>query len=203
MRRILFCMLVLGLCLVSAGRAQTVTGSGTTNTIPQFTSSTTIGDSIIKQIGGRVLVGGEPGRLPDAELSVVDFDNQFVNGLQPVAVHGIISSNLNFSGGVRGDATSGAAIGVIGETFAQDTNDGGGGIEGLTLATSGFSFGARGEAAGSSGDTVGVFGIDNSPTGVAGAFINEPGGDILVGGVGPASASKRVFPCGRPRNCLC
>jgi hypothetical protein len=51
MKRISILLLVFGLTALGT-RAQTVTGSGTTNTIPQFTSSTTIGDSPLLQFDG-------------------------------------------------------------------------------------------------------------------------------------------------------
>jgi|GEM_PF-1284181 len=48
----------LGLALVSAGAsAQTVTGSGTTNTVPVFTGSSTVGNSPISVSGSNVGIG--------------------------------------------------------------------------------------------------------------------------------------------------
>jgi len=49
MKRDVFWTLVLSLCLASLGRAQTVTGSGTTGTIPMWTNTQTLGDSVIVQ----------------------------------------------------------------------------------------------------------------------------------------------------------
>lgn len=53
MKRI--CILLIMIALTALGaNAQTVTGSGTTNTIPKFTSSSTIGDSQIRQINDNI-----------------------------------------------------------------------------------------------------------------------------------------------------
>lgn len=189
MKRICVLLVMIGLAALGAN-AQTVTGSGTTNKIPKFTGSSTIGDSQIRQIDDNIGINTD---FIVGRLSVFESRETGVNFPQPYALYGNISSDTNFAAGVRGDATSGAAIGVIGTTFAQDGKDGGGGVEGLTSATTGFSFGARGEASGATGNTIGVFGIDNSPDGVAGVFVNEAAGNILLGGVGPAGSFKTVF----------
>jgi len=51
-------VVVIGLGGGADARAQAVKGSGTTNTIPVWTSSTTIGNSLMKQSGGSVNVSG-------------------------------------------------------------------------------------------------------------------------------------------------
>jgi len=53
----------LTLCMTSAAlsvSAQTVTGSGTTGTIPVLTGSSTLGNSVVTQSGGNVWVGVSP-----------------------------------------------------------------------------------------------------------------------------------------------
>ena len=51
-------VVVIGLGWGADARAQVVKGSGTTNDIPVWTSSTTIGNSLIKQSGTNVNVNG-------------------------------------------------------------------------------------------------------------------------------------------------
>src|SRR4029077_8805125 len=69
MKRIGALLLVLGLAALGA-RAQKITGSGTTNTIPQFTSSTSIGDSPLLQFNGNI---GINSANPAAKFEVKDF----------------------------------------------------------------------------------------------------------------------------------
>jgi hypothetical protein len=62
--------------------------------------------------------------------------------------------------------------------------NGGGGVIGVTNATSGFSYGARGDALGTSGSTNGVFGQSFSPNGGGGFFQdNASAGGTGVTGV--------------------
>ncbi len=225
MKRSIFGTLVLSSFLVSTGRAQ-VGGSGTPNTIPQFTTATTIGDSPIMQSGGSIGIGANfyP-RLP-AKLFVVESRNAAPNGGQPYAVFGTISSDINFAAGVRGDAsaTTGSASGVIGVAWAPRgsgvfgivvdpagggfgvtgghgaaAGGGGGGVRGQTQSTSGVSSGVRGDAFGASGQGLGVYGQTYSPEGTAGLFINRRRGDILAGRVGefPDTTVFRVDGTGR------
>ena len=51
-------VVVIGLGWGADARAQVVKGSGTANDIPVWTSSTTVGTSLIKQSGGNVNVSG-------------------------------------------------------------------------------------------------------------------------------------------------
>jgi hypothetical protein len=223
MKRSFFGTLVISLCLVSTGRAQ-VGGSGTPNTIPQFTTATTIGDSPIIQVGGNIGIGTSFSFVP-AKLFVFEGRNTLLNGLQPYAVVGTISSDINFAAGVRGnaDATTCCASGVIGVAngpssgvlgivldpagggfgvvggHGAEPGGGGGGVRGQTQSTSGFSSGVRGDAFGTSGQGAGVYGQTYSRDGTAGLFINRRGGDILAGRVGenPDTTVFRVDGTGR------
>src|SRR6266851_2092311 len=210
MKRSIFGTLVLSSFLVSTGGAQ-VGGSGTPNTIPQFTTATTIGDSPIMLSGGSIGIGATFYPQLPAKLFVVESRNAAPNGGQPYAVFGTISSDINFAAGVRGDATAatGFASGVIGVSYAPSGSGvsgtilnpagggfgvggnhptavgaGGGGVYGITQSTSGFSSGVRGDGFATSGPAVGVFGQAYSREGTAGLFINKQGGDILAGRVG-------------------
>jgi hypothetical protein len=93
-----------------------VAGSGTTNTIPQFTSPTTSGDSEIVQFNGNAGINSP---TPDAKLEVKDFRNFDSNGQGPSAILGVVTCQavLNIAcAGVRGDANeiSLGATGFIG-----------------------------------------------------------------------------------------
>jgi hypothetical protein len=72
-------------------------------------------------------------------------------------------------------------------------------VFGLTNATSGYSFGTRGDALGNSGFGIGVEGITNSPEGAGGYFVNRAGGKIIVGVVqtAPGIPLFRVDGTGR------
>jgi hypothetical protein len=191
--------------LVSTGGAQ-VGGSGTPNTIPQFTTATTIGDSPIIQSGGNI---GINTTFLTARLSVYEGRNTPLNGFQPYAVYGNIGSGINFAAGVRGDAsaTTGSASGVIGVTHGPGSGvvglvvaaEGGTGVSGTTFSTSGFAVGVGGEATGTTGNGVGVYGQAFSGEGVAGLFINRRRGNVLVGSVGqnPDTIVFRVDGTGR------
>jgi len=221
MKRSIFGTLVLSSFLVSTGGAQ-VGGSGTPNTIPQFTTATTIGDSPIMLSGGSIGIGANFYPQLPAKLFVVESRNAAPNGGQPYAVFGTMSSDIGFAAGVRGDATAttGSAAGVIGVSNGADgrgvtgivinqagggfgvdgghgaaIGGGGGGVYGHTQSTSGFSSGVRGDALGTSGISVGVLGQTQSPEGTAGLFVNQRNGNILVGRVSdnPGSPDTAVF----------
>ena len=188
MKRIGTLLLVFVLAALGA-RAQTVTGSGTTNTIPQFTSSTTIGDSPLLQFNGNF---GINSANPAAKFEVKDFRDVDANGFGPSAIRGIVTCRLNnFCSAVRGDAfTPGSgSIGVVGVQNANDTG-GGGGVLGLSYGNTGFSYATRGDALGTSGAAIGVMGITMSPQGDGGRFVGVRGesGTIIRGDVGPPGA---------------
>ena len=126
MKRSILATLVMSSFLVSTGRAQ-VGGSGTPNTIPQFTTSTTIGDSPMIQFGGNIGIGTT---FPTAKLTVRDVRDVDISGNGPSAINAIVSCKLNnFCAAVRGDAdaTSVGAHGVVGINHA-DNEAGGGGV---------------------------------------------------------------------------
>lgn len=95
--------------------------------------------------------------------------------------------------GVAGATSGPSGLGVSGNN-SSTAGGGGGGIIGVTEATSGYSFGARGDARGNSGFVVGVQGITNSPQGDGGRFVGVKGaaGTILRGDTGPAGAGTEV-----------
>src|SRR5258708_4827660 len=165
MKRI--CVLLIVICLAALdANAQTVTGSGTTNTIPKFTGSTSIGDSPIAEFNGNLGIGIPN---PASTLHGLNTSNSFDQfGFQPYAIYGVLSnSTIGFSAAIRGDslATDGNGSGVIGLT----TSTGGGGVIGVSNAISGFASGVAGFSDSSQGR--GVFGVNTVTTGNGGAGV--------------------------------
>jgi hypothetical protein len=200
MKRIGTLLLVFGLAALGA-RAQTITGSGTTNTIPQFTSSTTIGNSPIVEFNGNIGIGTATARFPLDIFGGFGTPSPSFGG--PILVLGELRDSTNFAVAVEGlaSATSGFVTGVAGTTYSpagvgvlgtHATNDagGGGGVSGLTTSTNGFAYGTRGDANGTSGAVVGIFGSTLSPQGDGGRFVGVRGdaGTIIRGDVGPPGA---------------
>ncbi len=168
--------------------AEVITGSGTANTIPQFTSSTSIGDSPIIQSNGNIGIGSTS---PDSRLEV--FDSRQSGGNANGAVFGRVSCTTGNTqptcAGVRGDASDvavGGAVGVLGDNFASDAG-GGSGVLGQAFGTN--AYGVRGLSAATSGNGIGVQGLTNSPGGIAGFFVNTAFGTILYGTSGPSGAA--------------
>ena len=202
-----FSSILIFLLLPICGWTQTITGNGTTNTIPQFTGSTTIGDSPIIQWSGNIGIGTT---TPDSTLRVINPSDTPFNGLQPYAIYGTGESTIPFSAAIRGDAlaTTGGASGVIGLTYGDASGvagvalnadgrgfgvdgsngslvgGGGGGVFGNTQATSGFSTGVRAAAFGTTGGAVALYSESFSPEGSAAQLVNRARGNILVGAVG-------------------
>jgi hypothetical protein len=128
-----------------------VAGSGTTNTIPQFTSPTTIADSEIVQFNGNVGINSP---TPNAKLEVKDFRKFDSNGQGPSAILGVVTCQpvpKIARAGVRGDANeiSLGATGVIGNQF--NLNGGGGRVLGQTFGSGSFTYGTTGESFATSG----------------------------------------------------
>lgn len=203
MKRIGALLLVFGLAALAA-RAQTVTGSGTTNTISEFTSSTTIGNSPIVDFNGNIGIGTPTARFP---LDIFGgFGTPSPNFDGPILVLGELRDSTNNAVAIEGlaSATSGFVTGVSGTTFSPSgtgvagnhaTNSpGGGGVFGRTFATNGFAFGTRGDAVGTSGPVVGVMGVTLSPQGDGGRFVGVRGdsGTIIRGDVGPPGAGTEL-----------
>jgi hypothetical protein len=61
-------ILFFALAFTINARAQTVTGAGTTNAIPLFTGSSTLGNSVITQSGGNIWIGTTPAAWPNSEI---------------------------------------------------------------------------------------------------------------------------------------
>jgi hypothetical protein len=202
---------VLILCLVAAATAFTqeeIEGRGTTNYIPVFTGSHTVGNSVIYQSNGRIGIGTTTPRFPldifgGFGIPSGSFNDNgpmlFVGELRDttndaVAVSGLESATSGFVTGVAGTTFSPAGLGILGNHAILGDGGGGGGVKGLTSASNGFAFGVRGDAIGTSGAVIGVMGITLSPEGDGGRFVGVSGasGTILRGDSGSPFAGAEV-----------
>jgi len=190
MKRICILLIMVGLTALGA-RAQTVTGSGTTNTIPKFTGSTSVGDSPIVEFNGNIGIGTSTARFPLDIFGGIGGPSFSSSFCCPILVLGELRDSTNGSIAIEGlnSALSGNTTGVTGTSYSPTGNGvvgngGGNGVRGQTNTVTGFVVGTAGVALGTSGPGVGIFGQAWSPSGVAGLFANVAGGDIIVGGVG-------------------
>lgn len=190
MKRICILSIMIGLTALGAS-AQTITGSGTTNKVPKFTGSSTIGDSNISQsLAGSIGVG----LMDPTDQFEVHSDSAIVpNGrFGPAAIFTEATGNVQGTAGIRSWASSfsGSTIGVDGEAFSPNGTGvfgqgGQNGVVGATSSTDTFAVGVFGVShATSGGGSVGVFGQAWSKDATAGMFANVAGGNIIVGGVG-------------------
>jgi hypothetical protein len=187
MKRSIFWTLLICLGVVAVALAQ-VGGTGTTNTIAQFTSPTTLGDSPIINFNGSIGIGSA---TPTDQLEVISSTTTVPAGrFGPAAIFTNATGSSLGTAGIRAWASSfsGSTFGVDGEAFSPNGSGvigqgGQNGVIGATSTTTGFVTGVFGISHGSTGPGVAVFGEAWSGQGIAGLFINRPGGDILNGRV--------------------
>jgi hypothetical protein len=159
-------------CMSTVAHPQ-VSGSGTKNTIPLWTGTTTLGNSVITQSAGNVGIGT---KKPDTKLSVVGSNaNGAVITGSNIATTGAPSAVLGIVGapsgsGVYGNATSTAsgasAQGVSGQSAAPN----GVGVNGVSTSTTGTGIGVTGSSLGT-----GVFGFTTATTGYASGVLGISG----------------------------
>ena len=90
---------------VGAAAAQTVTGSGTTGSVPVFTGSSTVSSSVITQSGGNVGIG--------ATLSVTDLSSMSTGATVTAGNNGgNLGSQTAYSAVVKADNGGGARQGI-------------------------------------------------------------------------------------------
>jgi hypothetical protein len=202
MKRICILLVMIGLAALGA-KAQTVTGSGTTNTVPKFTGSTSIGDSLIVEFNGNIGIGTKnPGWALEVDTSnTISPQGQCCPG----AIKAVQFASVDAATAIVGEANanSGRTFGVLGNNFSPDGNGvlgnhpidggGGGGVRGQTNSTQGFSYGTAGVALGADGPAVGIFGQSYHASGAAGLFHNVVNGNLLTGIVGDPAATQTVF----------
>ena len=195
--------LVVCSCFASLVSAQ-VSGGGTAGTVPEFTGTTTIGNSPIVDFNGNIGIGTSTARFPldifggfgipsqrTGPILVMEELRDTTDGA--VAVEGLESATSGIVTGVSGTTYSPSGVGVLGN-HAVVAGGGGGGVFGLTSANGGFAFATRGDAVGTSGAVIGVMGVTLSPQGDGGRFVGVNGatGTILRGDAGSPFAGTEV-----------
>ena len=170
-----------------------IIGHGNAGAIPRFVAPYKLGDSdIVQSPSGNIGIGIAEPLFP---LHIFSSSMTPPPGHDSPVTLWVETTAQNTQGAIQAlaSASSGNTLAVNGATFSPDgigvlgnhpTNEGGGsGVVGLTNSVTGFSTGVSGASNGNTGPGVGVFGQAFSAQGVAGLFINRPGGDILHGAV--------------------
>ncbi|MBZ5570828.1 MAG: hypothetical protein LAO09_02985 [Acidobacteriia bacterium] len=186
-----------------------VGGSGTPNTIPVWTGSKTLGDSLIIQNNGNVGIGTSKASSKLTVMTssasgqaILARNTSTSQNTFPLAIVGLSSGKLGI--GIYGDAisTTGANVGTMGVTASPDgigvegvndasSGNNANGVVGLFNGTGGTGNGVSGTTlapqgagvAGLSTKSIGVSGTTNGSSGTAGYFDNTAGGNILIGAV--------------------
>jgi trimeric autotransporter adhesin len=157
-----------------------VTGKGTKDFVPLWTSGTALGNSLIFQTGGNLGVGT---KTPKANLDLV--------GTGKIGIRATVPGTQAAISGVA-TATSGGTTGVAGISADPSGN----GVFGINNAKTG-GIGVIGSSNATSGQTSGVFGVAKSKTtGAAGVFGSELAKTGLVYGVGGFAASTSTGATG-------
>jgi hypothetical protein len=194
--------LIFCLCLTATAAAQEeIEGAGTPNFIARFSGTDRIANSNIFQspTTGNIGIGTTAPLFPlhvfsnstlpppgqDRPVALFVETPTSVNSVCAdcgiIAIEGLASAGSGSVSGVQGVTFSSDGVGVVGNH--ANPQGGGAGVAGLTGSTTGFTVGTTGSANGTSGPGVGIFGQAFSPNGIAGLFINRPGGDIPHGAV--------------------
>lgn len=201
------CLFLVLICS-AFGFAQ-VGGSGTPNTVPLWTGTTSLGNSAITQSSGNIGIGGPAnsgGKLnvytSNASGEAILGDNLSTSettfpvgviglsaGLQGVGVYGQATSTTGNTLGIAGVTVSPTGIGIEGISDAP-TGSGGSGVTGL-FNGSGSGNGVVGISAATQGSgvlgqstaNIGVSAVTSAKAATAGYFDNSASGNLLVGAV--------------------
>ncbi len=147
--------------------AAALSGTGSTNYIPKWLSSSSLGNSLLYQTSTSIGFGTTS---PISKFEVV--------GTSPATMlEGYNSATSGSTIGVNGAVNSTTGTGVYGKASA--TSGATVGVRGTALSTTGT--GVVGSDTATSGATAGVVGQVSSKTGVGGVFNNTAGGKILSG----------------------
>ena len=155
-----------------------ITGSGTKNFVPIWTSSNALGNSMLFQSGGNVGLGTT---TPRAKLDVVG------SPTGNSAIGGIRGTGASY--GLSGIAT--ASNGYTNGVYGQSASTSGSGVSGNATATSGYTSGVYGQSSSITG--AGVTGFSTATygqaTGVYGQSVNWVG----VGGLATATSCSPAY----------
>jgi hypothetical protein len=155
----------------NAASPAAITGSGTTDFIPLWTTSSNLGNSVLFQTGGKVGLGTQtPSASLDAVGAAVTIRGRS-SGATGTGVFGAATATTGVNFGVQGTAVSTSGVGVSGSAPSS-------GVDGTATATTGVATGVYGQissplgngvagfALATSGSTAGVFGQNASTSGV-------------------------------------
>ena len=203
----------------------TITGAGTTDYIPLWTSSSALGNSLLFQTGGNVGVGTTaPGAKLDSSGASIAVRGT-TSGATGVGVVGKATSTTGVNYGVKGSSASpaggsagvsgnetaatGAVYGVYGTTSSTTTNAMGVsgfegaktgqvyGVNGNTSSAGNGAAGVNGYATAKTGQIYGVSGSTNSATqGASGVSGYEGATTGVVYGVSGGTASATTSAAG-------
>ena len=155
----------------------TITGAGTIGTIPKFTGTNAIGNSILIEKSGRVGIGttSPPGTFSVVGTVSTPYSIYASNsGAGGSGVYGFHSSSSGDTAGVTGEtaSNSASAAGLRGTAKAASGGATSAGVRGLNLSTSANGFGVYGTH---SGIGVGVYGNSAKGIGVRGSHTATTG----------------------------
>jgi hypothetical protein len=175
----------------AAASPAALSGTGTAGTVPLWTNSTTLGNSLILQSGTSVGIGA----TSTASKFVVKATsgNGIVGEATGATGSGVQGTAIDTSGaniGVLGTSESSAGVGVQGQAFASTGSNVG--VFGLSESTSGI--GVKGSTSTTSGDTFGVLGVNSSSAGIGvkGEVDSTSGATFGVYGVAASSSGVGI-----------
>jgi trimeric autotransporter adhesin len=174
-----------------------VTGKGTKDFVPLWTSGTTLGNSLIFQTGGNLGVGT---KTPKAKLDLVGNGKTGIQATVPGtngAIVGVATATKGGATGVAGQSSDPSGSGVFGINnakkggtgvvgIASSTSTGTTAVVGFETATTGQVFGVFGGTNSTTDFSVGVSGVEGATTGavfgVAGAAFSTTDGAAAISG---------------------
>jgi len=183
-----------------------VSGSGTIGTVPVWVGTTKLGNSPIVQSGANVAIGT---KTAFGKLHV-----QSTSKTQPAVIGNITATTGTAPGGFFQTAsstsstallgialaTTGSANGIYGATstpggYGVFGNNTGSGIGGGVLGTSNAGGpGVNGSSLATTGFSTGIYGSTSSPGAVVALLrSHDPGGNVIIGQVGPDTNAVNVF----------
>ena len=137
--------------------ALVVGGSGTVNSIPKWTTTTDLGDSVIAEDNGNVSIGSSPSGIIKLRVFLKPADRNAHETIQAVLTSSFYDDPVNDD--LDGQTTGSAVAG-----FATNTVGGTSGVTGVSYSEHGT--GVFGSAVSNIGKTIGVKGVSHSPDGI-------------------------------------